>query len=211
MGQEILKMKEPIGLCNTDLKKEIFKDVMFFSLAEGGAMGEPGAVLFFSKSGELYYFNYVYGDVDINKVQRLFPVLEKCEFGMFGLNSVVPTGWQYVNLGMGNHLIVNDEVYDIFRKKIDVDGDPGYVYMNWKSVAKEILNNKEGGSKKMKTTDTGYINRNGQINLGRTSERGTDHGQWFYKMECQKCGYVYKANGTDIWLRKCPMCQGGKL
>lgn len=203
-------MREPIRLCNNDLKKEIFKDVMFFSIAEGGAMGEPGAVLFYSKSGELYYFNYVYGDVDIIKVERLFTVLEKCKFEVFGLDSVTPAGWKYVNLGMGNHLIVNDEVYDKFREKIDVNGHPGFVYRNWRNAAEEILKQNKAGSKKMKTTEVGYINRNGQINLGRTDERGTDHGQWFYKMECQKCGHIYKANGTDIWRRKCPKCQGGR-
>jgi hypothetical protein len=24
-----------------------------------------------------------------------------------------------------------------------------------------------------------------------------------------RCGHVYGANGSDIWLRKCPYCQGG--
>ena len=60
----------------------------------------------------------------------------------------------------------------------------------------------------MKTTEIGYINRNNQINQGRTEEPGTDHGQWFYKLKCQNCGHIYKANGTDIFQRKCPNCQG---
>ena len=42
-------MKNTIELCNRDLKKSIFNDIMFFSLAEGGAMGEPGGVFFFYK------------------------------------------------------------------------------------------------------------------------------------------------------------------
>lgn len=62
----------------------------------------------------------------------------------------------------------------------------------------------------MKTTEAGYINRNEQKNLGRTEERGTDNNQWFYKMQCQKCGWVYLANGSDIFQRKCPNCQGGR-
>ena len=62
----------------------------------------------------------------------------------------------------------------------------------------------------MKTTETGYINRNNQINQGRTDEPGTDNGQWFYRMKCQNCGHTYKANGTDIFQRKCPNCQGGR-
>ena len=63
---------------------------------------------------------------------------------------------------------------------------------------------------KLKSTEDGYINKNDQKNNGRSNERGTDYGQWFYHMECLKCRYTYFANGTDIWQRKCPKCQGGR-
>ena len=98
-------MNKILELCNADINKATFKNVMFFSIAESGAMGEPGGVLFYVESGELYHFNYVYGDVDIRKVGKLFPVLEECRFGVFGIDSFVPKGWEYVNLGAGNHLI----------------------------------------------------------------------------------------------------------
>lgn len=64
----------------------------------------------------------------------------------------------------------------------------------------------------MKTTETGYINKNNQRNNGRTDKAGTDFGQWYYAMEClnENCGHKYYANGTDIWQRKCPKCQGGR-
>lgn len=61
-----------------------------------------------------------------------------------------------------------------------------------------------------KTTQLGYVNRNQQKNMGRTNIPGTDNHQWFYLMECQVCNTQYYANGSDIWLRKCPRCQGGK-
>ena len=64
---------------------------------------------------------------------------------------------------------------------------------------------------KIKSTEAGFINRNDQRNNGRSNEKGTDHGQWFYHMECLKCGHKYFANGTDIWQRKCPNCQGGRF
>lgn len=62
----------------------------------------------------------------------------------------------------------------------------------------------------IKSTTKGYVNKNKQRNNGKTNETGTDYGQWFYEMECSNCGHKYKANGSDIWLRKCPKCQGGK-
>lgn len=60
------------------------------------------------------------------------------------------------------------------------------------------------------TTQKGFINENNQMNMGATDEVGTDHMQRFYKMKCLKCNYEYKANGSDIWQRKCPKCQGGR-
>jgi hypothetical protein len=60
------------------------------------------------------------------------------------------------------------------------------------------------------TTIAGYINKNNQKNLGCSGESGTDHMQSFYLMKCLSCGSEYKANGSDIWQRKCPRCQGGK-
>ncbi len=60
------------------------------------------------------------------------------------------------------------------------------------------------------TTKRGYVNKNKQMNIGRTEERGTDHGQWFFSIECKNCNLKYKANGSDIWQRKCPNCQGGR-
>ena len=64
----------------------------------------------------------------------------------------------------------------------------------------------------MKTTDPGYTNRNGQINLGRTDppRPGTDRGQSIYVLRCPSCSRNYGANGTDIWQRRCPFHDGGK-
>lgn len=60
------------------------------------------------------------------------------------------------------------------------------------------------------STETGYVNKNNQRNNGKTDVPGTDYGQWFYDMECLDCGHKYHANGSDVWLRKCPKCQGGR-
>lgn len=59
----------------------------------------------------------------------------------------------------------------------------------------------------MKTTDTGYINKNNQKNLGCRGISETHYNQKFFEMECLDCGHKYMANGCDVWLRKCPKCQ----
>ena len=62
----------------------------------------------------------------------------------------------------------------------------------------------------MKSTDVGYINKNNQQNNGRKCKSDNHYNQWFYEMECLDCGHKYYANGSDIWLRKCPQCQSAK-
>jgi hypothetical protein len=59
----------------------------------------------------------------------------------------------------------------------------------------------------MKTTDAGYINRNNQKNLGYRGISETHVSAKSYEMECLDCGHKYLANGCDVWLRKCPVCQ----
>jgi hypothetical protein len=61
------------------------------------------------------------------------------------------------------------------------------------------------------TTTIGFINKNNQKVHGTRGVAGTDHAAYSYKMECLEngCGYEYGANGSDIFQRKCPRCQGG--
>lgn len=59
------------------------------------------------------------------------------------------------------------------------------------------------------TTARGTINQNRQMVLGPTGQEGTDHGQYVYVLRCLDCGEEYGANGSDLWLRRCPACGGG--
>ena len=59
----------------------------------------------------------------------------------------------------------------------------------------------------MKTTDAGYVNKNNQKNLGYKGISETHYNQRFFLLECMECGHQYEANGCDVWLRKCPVCQ----
>lgn len=61
------------------------------------------------------------------------------------------------------------------------------------------------------TTRIGYVNRNGQEVVRATNLPGTDHLQQIYVLRCRRpdCHFEYGANGSDLWQRKCPRCQGG--
>jgi Zn finger protein HypA/HybF involved in hydrogenase expression len=43
-----------------------------------------------------------------------------------------------------------------------------------------------------------------------TGLSGNDHLQFIYVLRCEACGHEYGANGSDIFQRRCPNCQGGK-
>lgn len=61
------------------------------------------------------------------------------------------------------------------------------------------------------TTQIGYVNSNNQRCQGHRGYPGNDHLQKAYRMEClnEDCGNTYGANGSDVFQRKCPRCQGG--
>ena len=59
------------------------------------------------------------------------------------------------------------------------------------------------------TTDIGYVNKNRQKVLEKTNMASNHYNQVIYLLECSDCSATYGANGSDIWLRKCPSCQGG--
>ena len=60
------------------------------------------------------------------------------------------------------------------------------------------------------TTNSGYRNPNDQVVVRPTGLTGTDHNQYVYHLRCEKCGAEYGANGSDIHLRRCPRCDGGR-
>ena len=60
-----------------------------------------------------------------------------------------------------------------------------------------------------KSTKVGFTNEKNQTCHGTLGVEGTDHQSYAYRLECLCCGFVYGANGGDIWERQCPECQGG--
>ena len=59
------------------------------------------------------------------------------------------------------------------------------------------------------TTETGYRNRKREVVVRPTPLASTDHNQYVYVLRCGDCGHEYGANGSDIFQRNCPTCQGG--
>lgn len=88
--------------------------------------------------------------------------------------------------------------------------DENNIVSLWDYIEDEVMKYKDDFLK-LQPTDKGYVNRKNQMNIGKTEIDGTDHMQKLYMMRCLEpgCGYEYFANGTDIFQKKCPKCQGG--
>lgn len=66
-------------------------------------------------------------------------------------------------------------------------------------------------SGKTKTRIIGYENPNRQKVLGTRAIEGSDQKQAVYKIECLACHNIYGSHALEIYRRKCPNCQDGKL
>ncbi|MBE6993766.1 MAG: methyltransferase domain-containing protein [Ruminococcaceae bacterium] len=97
--------------------------------------------------GEPILYQYCkYGELTKPYTQHLlsclkengYPIIDQCRFGMFGINSEVTDGWVYVNLGMGNHLIVRQDRCDGFAPLISGCKSPSEIYQRWLDYAKTV-------------------------------------------------------------------------
>lgn len=136
-------MKEFDELTKDDLGLLKHKEHCFVSFAEGGAMGMPGEVQIITAGGYAYSCNCVYGDIKWEDIEEVLPVLAETSFGMFGLGSIAPKGWNYISMGAGNHLLVNDLVYKDFMKKLGVGLRESQVYANWIRAAWKVIDKRE--------------------------------------------------------------------
>lgn len=151
-----MEKERPISVSKEELTKELFTDVLFFKIAEGGAMGEPGGVVWVKSTGESYHCNYCYGDITRADLMLAFEPLKNCCFGIFGMGTVVPKGWVYVNLGMGNHLLVAESVHDEFKELTKDIKRASEIYGRWYEAALKITR-KEKETTKMKNEITELV------------------------------------------------------
>lgn len=141
-------MKQAICLTKRNLTQESFKRAVAFAASVPGAMGTPGIIEIVTDQ-EVYYADYVNGDVTFDDLCRIFPVFDKCQFGDFGEKSMVPNGWDYVYLGMGNHLVLREDIAEKVFEKIDRNGYPEDIYASWRNIVIEIMERRKRDMEKM--------------------------------------------------------------
>ena len=101
-----------------DVESLIGLDIVAYQEAEGGAMGYPGGV-FFVTSDKRIFFTSIWEQMSDDNLLKVLPPLAEVKWGLLGRGTRYPEGWHYEYLGMGNHLLVRDDLKEEFLKESD--------------------------------------------------------------------------------------------
>ena len=128
----------------TSLAKENYSQYLpitpvAFSVAEGGAMGHPGRVVIIDEKSTVYDF-YLH-ELEKDDVMKILPALYESKREVLGIDPST-SEWKRIYLGMGNHLMVADSIYNELREialsRYKYFGI-GELYQHWMGVVQEIL------------------------------------------------------------------------
>ena len=115
------------------------KNIMFFSLAESGAMGEPNGIkIIVKKNGKIKLYRTNLENFNVEKLYSKFSTLKTLKCGLFGIVTGVNANFVHFDTGAGNHLFVNDLISNEFQEKTK-DLAPYEIYTRWLLIGLDIL------------------------------------------------------------------------
>ena len=94
-----MKRTDQILLDSKNYKALLPLDIVAFSWAYGGAMGDAGGVDIVTMSGTQYYFNWAHGDLTEAQIEEILPVISQCQLPIAGDTDKVPNGWRQTEEG----------------------------------------------------------------------------------------------------------------
>ena len=128
-----------IELDDNNIKEFDEKDIMFFTLAESGAMGEPNGIEIVTKKGnniKLYHTNI--SVFDVRKLYSKFTDLETLNCASFGIITGLKSDFKHVDMEMGNHLFISEAINDKFQEAIK-NLKPSEIYNRWIIIGLDLL------------------------------------------------------------------------
>lgn len=138
-----------IKLTNELFKSLKTKDFIATTMAEGGAMGDPGAIGIVDK--DLKFYRTHFGEINDKILEDKIPFLKTVQIRLDGVTGF-GDDWGYLYTGFGNHLFVRPEYKEPILKFIDKkckdDGKDipkvAKLYTHWYEALKEIAGTKNG-------------------------------------------------------------------
>ena len=117
-------------------------DIVAFSFAYEGAMGEHGGIYIIDKDGQMYHANYCYGVncIERDHIKDIIPIFTELEFGLLGCETK-NEDWVSVDLGFGNSLLMRKEISDSFNKEVKEDDYQGFgvLFQQWPGIVLKLL------------------------------------------------------------------------
>ena len=133
---------ETIEIGESNYQDFLNLDIVAFSYANEGAMGEPGGICMIDKSGQEYHANYYWGKNTIHRdhIKDIFPVFTELKFGLLGAESN-NENWELIYLGFGNSLFIRKDISDEFNKKVAEANfqSSGELYQRWFGIVLGLL------------------------------------------------------------------------
>lgn len=135
-------MANLIEIKESNYKSYVGLDIVAFSFAYEGAMGDPGSINIIDKTGQTYRAYYCWKDNCIARehIKDIIPIFDDLEFRMFGIETK-NEHWEAVDLGFGNTLLITKTISDRFHQKVDEAHFEriGQLYQNWSSIVLNLL------------------------------------------------------------------------
>ena len=94
------------------------KEVVVFMMAGSGAMGDPGAVEFYSlhRGCVLYFYgNFYFGDLELDEVRKHLP--DGLCFDKHNWFHYDDSKWELFGGGMGNQFLIRREYFDEYQHR----------------------------------------------------------------------------------------------
>lgn len=109
-------------------------EIVAFSFAYEGAMGDPGSIYIIDKAGQIYRAYYCWKDNCIARehIKDIIPIFEDLQFQMFCIETD-NENWQSVDLGFLNTLLITKDISDRFHQKVKEANFQriGQLYQHW--------------------------------------------------------------------------------
>ena len=131
-----------IEISNSNYQDYLSLDIVAYSFAYEGAMGEPGAINIIDRDGKVYCANYCFGDnlLDSDHIKEIIPMFEGIEWGLIGCE---PNNddWVSEDLGFGNNLLMLKKISDGFKKKVETANiqHSGELFQQWPGFVLGLL------------------------------------------------------------------------
>ena len=135
--------KKYIELTNDILNGLNYDDLIAVTIAEGGAMGDPGAIEIVNSNLDIYHTHF--REIDNNLLQEKIPFIKNLQIA-FGEIDGLSKDWAGLYAGYGNYLFVRPEykkpILEYINKKYGDTGMPITVelYSHWYDAIKKSHN-----------------------------------------------------------------------